>query len=121
MPPELMSASFIVENCIHANIIVVRILSVNALVCLSCCDCLVFQNTTKPKNKCTFHFRGSSAATAYAAGMISHALREKYDLYIFLSLFMSPNRTGGGHIAFGADPVSVRIRIPVASCLHSVF
>lgn len=37
-------------------------------------------NTTKPKNKCTHKFRGSSAATAFAAGMISHALREKPDL-----------------------------------------
>ena len=36
----------------------------------------LFMNTTKPKDKCTFQFRGTSAATAYAAGMISHALRE---------------------------------------------
>lgn len=36
----------------------------------------LFMNTTKPKDKCTFHFKGTSAATAYAAGMISHALRE---------------------------------------------
>ena len=26
-----------------------------------------------------------------------------------------PNRRGGGHIAFGADPIDIR----VASCLHS--
>ena len=36
----------------------------------------LFMNTTKPKDQCTFQFRGTSAATAYAAGMISHALRE---------------------------------------------
>ena len=35
----------------------------------------LFMNTTKPKDKCTFQFQGTSAATAYAAGMISHALR----------------------------------------------
>ena len=40
----------------------------------------MLQNTTKPKNRCTFHFRGSSAATAFAAGMISHVLRDKYVL-----------------------------------------
>ena len=46
-----------------------------------------FQNTTKPKNRCTFHFRGSSAATAYAAGMISHVLREKYVVNVFFKLW----------------------------------
>ena len=34
------------------------------------------------------------------------------------SLIMSPNRRGGGYIAFGAGPVGVGVR--VASCHHSV-
>ena len=29
---------------------------------------------------------------------------------------MSPNRRGGGHIAFGANPVGVGVLVRVASC-----